>query len=168
MPTPTTPTPPTPPTPPVATRLAAAAATGVATAAYYATPDLIRSRTARGWAKVALSAVLVAVSVPDAVRTRDQARAHRASLPEEERVDLREAVGTMSTRGKVVGSVVGLGLVGGSIASVVVVERWIFRRGEARAAAGRSYPHTRGALVLGALMAALTLIPDPPQEPVRG
>jgi len=39
-------------------------------------------------------------------------------------------------------------------------ERWTLRRGEARAAAGRRLPHTRAALVFGALAAAVAVVPS--------
>ena len=48
----------------------------------------------------------------------------------------------------------------GSVAVTVAFERWVFRRGEAHAAAGVRLAHTRTALVLGALTAAGALVPD--------
>ncbi|MBO3095055.1 hypothetical protein [Cellulomonas dongxiuzhuiae] len=51
--------------------------------------------------------------------------------------------------------------VAGSVAATVAFERWVFRRGEARAAAGVRLAHTRTGLVLGALTAAGGLIPEP-------
>lgn len=51
----------------------------------------------------------------------------------------------------------------GSAAVTVAFERWVFRRGEAHAAAGVRLAHTRTGLVLGALTAASALIPDPPE-----
>jgi hypothetical protein len=153
------------PTTPPASQVLAAAATAVATAAYYATPDVIRSRAARGWAKAGLGAVLTALYLPDLRRMQVEARARREALPEEERVDVRQALADMQPRGKVALAGVAAGLTAGSVASVVVAERWIFRRGEARRAAGTPYAHTRAAIVLGLIGGAMTLIPDPSETP---
>ncbi|KGM02347.1 hypothetical protein, partial [Cellulomonas cellasea] len=46
-----------------------------------------------------------------------------------------------------------------SVVGTVAAERWLFRRGEARAAAGVRFAHTRAAAVLGALTVALSLVP---------
>jgi hypothetical protein len=148
-------------------RVLAAAATGAATTAYYATPDVIRSRVARGWVKAGLGTALVAVSLPDFRRTQEEARVRREALPEDERVDVRQALADMPTRRKAALGAVGAGLMAGSVASVVVAERWIFRRGEARLAAGRPYAHTRTAVVLGLLAGAMMLIPDPQETPAQ-
>ncbi|WNB84432.1 hypothetical protein [Cellulomonas sp. ATA003] len=43
----------------------------------------------------------------------------------------------------------------------MAAERWVFRRGEARAAAGVRLPHTRTGLLLGVLAAGLALVPSP-------
>lgn len=152
------------PTTPQASRVLTAVLNGAATTAYYASPDLLRSRAARGWVKAGLTAVLVAGSVPDMRRGKAAARAAQAELPEEERVDWAEAARTMPARGKVAAAAVAAALVGGSVASVVVAERWIFRRGEARRAAGVPYAHTRAALLWGAVAAGLALIPDPDER----
>lgn len=149
------------PTTPPASKVLAAAATAVATAAYYATPDVIRSRAARGWAKAGLGVALTALSLPDVRRIQEETRARREALPEEERVDVRQALADMEPKRQVVLAAVAAGLAAGSVASVVVAERWIFRRGEARRAAGKPYAHTRAAVVLGLLGGAMTLIPDP-------
>jgi hypothetical protein len=50
----------------------------------------------------------------------------------------------------------------GSVSCVVAGERWAYRRGEARAAAGKRLPHTGPALLYGALAGGLWLLPDPP------
>lgn len=149
------------PTTPPASQILTAAATGVATAAYYATPDVIRSRAARGWVKAGLGVALTAVSLPDFRRVQEEARARREALPEEERVDVRQALAGMQPQAKAVVAAVGAGLAVGSVASVVVAERWIFRRGEARLAAGKPLAHTRAAIVLGLLSGAMMLVPDP-------
>jgi hypothetical protein len=49
----------------------------------------------------------------------------------------------------------------GSIGGVCIAERWAFRRGQARAAAGKRLPHTGPALLYGALSGGLWLLPTP-------
>jgi hypothetical protein len=148
------------PTTPSVPQVVAAAATGVATTAYYATPDVIRSRAARGWVKTGLGVALTASSLPELRRVQEEARARREARPEEERVDVRQALAGMPAGRKAALGAVAAGLVAGSVASVVVAERWIFRRGEARLAAGKPYAHTRVAVVLGVLAGAMMLVPD--------
>lgn len=164
------------PTTPPASRVLVAAVTGAATTAYYATPDLIRSRTARGWAKAGCAAVVAAAAVPDlrkaradasARRVRREQEARRATStaePPEEPVGLRDALDGMSPRARVVVGATAAALVAGSVAMTVAGERWIFRRGEVRRAAGRSWPHTRAAVVWGLVSAGMLLVPDPPEE----
>ncbi|MFD2091464.1 hypothetical protein [Blastococcus deserti] len=153
-------------TKPSRSRAVAALATGAATVMYYATPDFIPSRRARGWTKAGLVAVSVAASVPEL-------RAAWATARERPRLDggldggldgetpPSEAFGSLPARGKVVV----LGFVGavlaGSVGWVVVAERWAFRRGQARAAAGKRLPHTGPALLYGALEGGLWLLPTP-------
>lgn len=148
----------TAPTPtPTPSRALVAAVTGLGTAGYYAVPDLLASRTARGWARAACLAVVAAASVPDAraaraAWSRAQADGEAAGLP--------DAL-TMPLWGKVLaGTAVG-GLLAGVVRLVVVVERWVYRRGQTRAAAGRRLPHARDGLLLGALAAGLALPPNP-------
>ncbi len=172
---------------PTRTRVLAALVTGAATTAYYASPDLIRSRTARGWVKVALSAANVAASVPDLrAALADRKQKHAATATGSLRLggtDVPDGTGLDATgvvhravdenrtsddapgaprdvRPALVAGVVVAGLAASTVGTVAF-ERWIFRRGEALAAAGRPLPHTRTAIVLGVLMTALTLIPDP-------
>src|SRR5688572_33393929 len=59
---------------PKPSRTIAAVVTGAGTAVYYATPDFISSRTARGWAKAGLTALAVAASVPELRATWATAR----------------------------------------------------------------------------------------------
>lgn len=146
------------PSTPPATRVLAAAVTGAATAAYYATPDVVRSRTARGWLKAGLSLAAAAGSFPESRRAgaaAEAARVERGDPP------LREAFEATPARGRTAVVAAGAVAVAGSVAGVVALERWIFRRGEARAAAGVRWAHTRTAVVLGVLAAAVTLLPDP-------
>lgn len=146
------------PSTPPATRVLAAAVTGAATAAYYASPDVVRSRAARGWLKTGLSLVAAAGSFPESRRAgaaAEAARVERGDPP------LREAFEATPAQGRAAVVAAGAVAVAGSVAGVVALERWLFRRGEARAAAGVRYAHTRTAVVLGVLAAAITLLPDP-------
>ena len=165
-------------TPPPRTRLLAALAAGLGTTAYYATPDLIASRTARGWTKAAILGVIATAAVPDFLAVRDEMRRATATKagalagPEPQEVPdgpdgpapvptAAEVFESMGPRGKVavVGAAAGaLALTAGL---TVAAERWMFRHGEARAAAGRRLPHTGPALAYGALATALWLIPPP-------
>ncbi|MFS0704698.1 hypothetical protein AB6N23_09275 [Cellulomonas sp. 179-A 9B4 NHS] len=173
---------------PPRSRVLAALVTGAATTAYYASPDLIRSRTARGWVKGALAAAGVAAGIPDmrAMIAAQQEKRAAGDAPTGalrlDGTDLPDATGLDATdvvyravdenrtsddgapaprdlRPALVG-----GLVVGSLAlstvGTVAFERWVFRRGERLLAEGRPLAHTRAALVLGALMTALTLIPQ--------
>ncbi|WP_309133796.1 hypothetical protein [Cellulomonas sp.] len=167
---------------PTASRVLAALVTGVATTAYYATPDLIRSRTARGWAKAGLAAVTLAASIPDmraAVAARrqefatDGLRLDGIAVPDGTGLDATEPVARAVDENRTSDDApapprdLRPALVAGVAAATVAVsavgtvafERWVFRRGERLAAAGRPLAHTRAALVLGALSGALSLIP---------
>lgn len=172
---------------PTAPRVLAALVTGVATTAYYASPDVIRSRTARGWVKVALSAALVATSVPDlraALATRKQAHAtaprlHGTALPDgtgldatapvaravdENRTSDDATAAPRDLRPALVAGGVAAAAIAVSTVGTVAFERWVFRRGERLLAAGRPLAHTRAAIVLGVVMTALSLIPDPTDD----
>ena len=141
-------------------RAVAAVVTGVGTAVYYATPDFISSRTARGWTKAGLTALAVAASVPELRATWDTAR-ERQQLDGE--APLSEVFRSLPARSRavVLGSVAAV--LAGSIGMVIVAERWAFRHGQARAASGRRLPHTAPALLYGALSGGLWLLPDPPR-----
>ena len=156
-------------------RARAAVVSGLATTVYYALPDLLHSRRARGWAKAACLVPVVAVSLPTSREEWDElrtsARDARAALAQaqEEGTEAPAQDGAAvqagsSVRSKVVvGAAATVALVG-STAATVALERWVFRRGEARAAAGVRYPHTRTALVMGVLSAAVGLIPEPSES----
>jgi hypothetical protein len=145
-------------TEPTSSRAVAAVVTGVATAVYYATPDLISSRTARGWAKAGLTALTVATTVPEL-------RAAWATARERQELDGEplpwEALRSLPARSKAVvfGSVAAV--LAGSIGLVLVAERRAFRHGQARAASGQRLPHTGPALLYGALASGLWLLPSP-------
>jgi hypothetical protein len=86
------------PTTPPASRVLSAAVTAAATTAYYATPDLIRSRTRRGWTKTALAVLITTLGVPDARRAWAEAAARADVGP----ADLEAAVlraASLETRG---------------------------------------------------------------------
>ena len=144
---------------PTPSRAVAALVTGAATATYYATPDFIPSRTARGWVKAGLTAVSAAASVPEMRAAWTTARERQAldgePLPSEAFRSLPAA-----SRAVVLGSVAAA--LGCSVGGLLTVERWIFRRGQARAASGKRMPHTGPALLYGALAGGLWLLPMPP------
>ncbi|MCZ2860652.1 hypothetical protein [Blastococcus sp. VKM Ac-2987] len=149
---------PTGPTPP---RTFPALVTGVATTLHYALPDLVPSRTARGWTKAGITAVALAAAFPDL-------RATWATTREQLQVDGEPVFSTAFSSLPVVRQAVVLGIgaavLAGSAGGVLAGERWAFRRGEARAAAGKRLPHTGPALVYGALAGVLWLLP-PPEDP---
>ena len=136
----------------------AALVAGAATTAYYAVPDLLATRRARGLAKAGCLALALVASGPEwrtaLTATPEGHDGEVTSLPEE--------LKRLPTRTKVLvaGAAVGV-LVG----STVLGERWIFRRGQARAAAGKRLPHTRAALVFGALTFGLSLVETPAPAP---
>ncbi|SNX96621.1 hypothetical protein SAMN06893097_104336 [Geodermatophilus sabuli] len=129
---------------------------------YYATPDVIPVRTARVWVKAGLTALAVATSVPEL-------RATWAAARERQELDgaapLSEVLRSLPASSKAV--VFGLAAAGlaGSIGGILIAERWAFRHGQARAAAGKRLPHTGPALVYGALASGLRLLPTPSDTP---
>lgn len=133
--------------------------TGALTTAYYATPDVISSRTARGYVKAGLTALAVAASVPE-LRAAWAASRDRTEVDGETRPsDVFRSLPTRS-RTVVVGSVAAV--LAGSIGGLLLAERWAYRHGQARAAAGKRLPHTGPALLYGALASGLWLLPPPP------
>ena len=142
---------------PTPSSAAAALLTGSLTAVYYATPDLVPSRTARGWVKAGLTAVSVATSLPDI-------RAAWVPVRREVGGAFATSYAGLPVQGKVVvlGSVAAL--LSAATGGVLAAERWVFRHGEARAAAGRRLPHTGPALLYGALAAGLRLLPPPSDD----
>jgi hypothetical protein len=136
--------------------------TGVGTAVYYATPDLISSRTARGWAKAGLTALAVAASVPELRATWATARSRQEldgeALPS-------EVFRALPASSKAAALGFGAAVLAGSVGLVVIAERWAFRHGQARAAAGRRLPHTGPALLYGAVAGGLWLLPPPSDLP---
>lgn len=158
------------PSTPPASRVLTAAVTGLASTAYYATPDLIRSRAGRGWAKAALTGVVLAASVPDLRRDLEETRARRAAAaqdPHEEQVDWHELWASLSPGRRASACAAGAAVLAVSVGSVVAVERAVFRRGERRRAAGVRFAHSRPALVWGVLGTVLSLLPDSTGTPPR-
>jgi len=143
---------------PTFSRAAAALVTGAATAAYYATPDVIASRTACGWVKAGLTAVSVAASVPDLRAARVLARQRReldgGALPS-------DTVGSLPAGSRAVVLGAAAAVLACAVAGVITAERRIFRRGQARAASGKRLPHTGPALLYGALASGLWLLLTP-------
>lgn len=126
---------------------AAAAVTGATTLAWYAMPDLVRSRTLRALLKTtALSG----------------ATGYFVKAASEQGFDLGEVL-----EGQVWGTreVLG-GALGGLIATVatVAVEKAIFAFGERRRARGRRLAHTLPALGLTALVVATEVVANRPQQ----
>ncbi|WP_299951106.1 hypothetical protein [uncultured Modestobacter sp.] len=154
---------------------------GVLTALWYASPDLVPSRTARAWAKAGLLTVSAAMAVRQ-LQDLEPATGTAPSLSTgpvtgtgtdpvtgaepagEPGPSLSETLRALPLRRKAVaGGVVTVALAA-SVAGTVAAERRAHRRGEARAAAGKRLPHTGPALVYGALMAGLGMLPSPAEH----
>jgi hypothetical protein len=144
---------------PTSSRAVPSLITGAATAAYYASPDFISSRTVRGWVKAGLVAVSVAASVPELRASgRSDGEAGQGAGA------LAQALRSMPARGKAAAAGVVAVALAGTAAGAVAGERWMFRRGQRRAAAGKRFAHTGPALLYGALTAAAGLIPSPEER----
>ena len=143
-------------------RVVAAVVTGTGTAAYYATPDVISSRTARGWTKAGLTALAVTASLPELRATMATARERQPLDGEPLPSEIFRSLPARS-RAVVIGSAAVV--LAGSIGWILLAERWAFRHGQARAAAGKRLPHTGPALVYGALAGGLWLLPAPADTP---
>lgn len=145
-------------------RIVSALVAGVAGAAYYSTPDFIASRTARGWTKASITVLHLASSVPDFVELRNELREKKAlerkTVQQDEAGDSAAATDerlTISPRVKVAIGGVAVAALLMTAVPLVLAEKWVYRRGEARAAAGKPFAHTRPALVYGALTTAVAL-----------
>jgi hypothetical protein len=144
---------------PTSPRPVAILVSGAATALYYATPDFIPSRTARGWAKLGITAVSLATAFPE-MRAAWTAAGRR---PEPAGGEPSPPVpfGSLPARSKFVLLGSGAVLAALSVRGVIAAERWAFRHGEARAVAGKRLPHTGPALLYGALASGLWFLPTP-------
>lgn len=168
---------PTAPTPsPLAARVRPALMVGAMTIAYYASPDVVDSRPLRGVVKTALMGGITAVSMDDWRKDRAAARAAASStddvnepddalepdvVGEEDELPTAELVRRMPAgKGAALAAVAG-GAMAASVLVTIGAERWIFRRGQARAAAGSPLAHTLPALLWGGIAAAGMLIPGP-------
>lgn len=147
-------------TAPTVTRPVSAAITFAATTAYYASPDVVRSRRARTWLKGGLLGVLGLVSLAE-WRTAHASEPVPVAADDANEETVEDGPGSLSTRQQVALGGLGLAAVAGSVVAVGAGERWIFAHGERRRAAGKRLAHTAPALVLGALSAALSLVPPP-------
>lgn len=150
-------------------QLASAVSSGILTFLFYATPDFIRRRSARVAAKTAIAAAIAGINVHDGLTRED------ADMPQLDTdldtmksenfagTDTDGIAGTdtddretlklpESKRARAAFLLGGSALLVGMIAIDVASERWIFRRGERRRAAGKRLPHTRQALWLAALV----------------
>jgi hypothetical protein len=139
----------------------AALVSGVATAVHYALPDLIPSRTARGWAKAGLTAVSVAAAAPELRAAWALAREGLVLGGESRR---SPKVSPLSGRNKAAALAPVTAVLACSVGLLLTAERWIFRRGQARAAAGKRLPHTGPALLYGVLAGGLWLLPAPAEK----
>lgn len=137
---------------PTVTRPLSAAVTLVATTAYYASPDVVRSRRTRTRVKGAMVGVISVVSLLEA----------RPDRPDPETSDaVEEVLGSLTPGVQAALGAVAVGVVVGSALAVRAAERWIFAHGERRRASGTRFAHTVPALALGALGAATVLVPWP-------
>jgi hypothetical protein len=134
---------------------------GAGVVAWYAMPDLVRNRTARGWLKAAtvVAATALAVRLSDpAAATVGAMEPRRCAAVAQETSDSDTGVRGRASQALATADprLVGAGLVAiaaGSVAVTVVVERTIFRAGESMRGRGWRSPHT----AIGVTLAALSL-----------
>lgn len=137
------------------TRAAGLAVGTGATIAWYALPDVVRSRPLRGLVKVGLLGAM-GWSLVSLMPEGDELP------PYDDEMDCSEAKtedpldGVTEAEPRELAVLAGAVL--GSAVVTVAVERWLFRRGEHRRAQGARFAHTRQGLVLGGLEAALTVL----------
>lgn len=147
-------------------RAVTAVLTGLTTTAYYAVPDVARTRAARGWLKAACLVAGAAVAMPTSREGWQELRPTWKDEPDATSSD--DAAGDATDGGSRAGraAVIGVGvaLLAAGTAGTVAFERWIYRRGEALAAAGVPFAHTRAALVLGVGSTLLALLPEPADD----
>ena len=136
------------------TRAAGLAVGTGAPVAWYALPDVVRSRPLRGLMKVGLLGAM-GWSLVSLMPEGDELPPYddETDCSEEKTEDPLDGVTEAEPRELAVLA----GAVLGSAVVTVAVERWLFRRGERRRAAGVRLAHTRQGLALGALEAAATV-----------
>ena len=136
------------------TRAAGLAVGTGATVAWYALPDVVRSRPLRGLMKVGLLGAM-GWSLVSLMPEGDELP------PYDDEMDCSEAKtedpldGVTEAEPRELAVLAGAVL--GSAVVTVAVERWLFRRGERRRAAGVRLAHTRQGLALGVLEAVATV-----------
>lgn len=136
------------------TRAAGLAVGTGATIAWYALPDVVRSRPLRGLMKVGLLGAM-GWSLVSLMPEGDELP------PYDDEMDCSEAKtedpldGVTEAEPRELAVLAGAVL--GSAVVTVAVERWLFRRGERRRAAGVRLAHTRQGLALGVLEAVATV-----------
>ena len=137
------------------TRAAGLAVGTGATVAWYALPDVVRSRPLRGLMKVGLLGAM-GWSLVSLMPEGDELPPYddETDCSQEKTDDPLDGVTEAEPRELAVLA----GAVLGSAVVTVAVERWLFRRGEARRAQGTRFAHTRQGLALGGLEAALTAL----------
>lgn len=137
------------------TRAAGLAVGTGATVAWYALPDVVRSRPLRGLMKVGLLGAM-GWSLVSLMPEGDELPPYddETDCSQEKTDDPLDGVTEAEPRELAVLA----GAVLGSAVVTVAVERWLFRRGERRRAQGVRFAHTRQGLVLGALEAAVTVV----------
>ncbi|UJH69576.1 hypothetical protein [Ornithinimicrobium sp. INDO-MA30-4] len=133
--------------------------TGLATTIYYATPDFIDSAAIRTVVKSALAGGVLAVTGVDVRQSEEIQRGALEGLQA-----LRDTFEQVPDKGKVGVIAAGAVAVVGLAATTVMVERWIYQHGKKRAEAGKSLPHTRFAVLVGAVSAVTCLLPMPERE----
>ena len=138
---------------PARANVAQAAVMGLTTVAWYALPDLVRSRAARTVLKTGL---LTAGGV-GWVLARPQKAAPTGPQGPDAFDEVFEAVRTEPAKSAAVGAAI----VGLTTAFSIAGEKAIFRFGEKRRARGATGAHTVPALVLGAQGAASAAVPLP-------
>ena len=136
------------------TRAAGLAVGTGATIAWYALPDVVRSRPLRGLVKVGLLGAM-GWSLVSLMPEGDELPPYddETDCSEEKTEDPLDGVTEAEPRELAVLA----GAVLGSAVVTVAVERWLFRRGERRRAAGVRLAHTRQGLALGVLEAVATV-----------
>lgn len=137
------------------TRAAGLAVGTGATIAWYALPDVVRSRPLRGLVKVGLLGAM-GWSLVSLMPEGDELPPYddETDCSEAKTEDPLDGVTEAEPRELAVLA----GAVLGSAVVTVAVERWLFRRGERRRAQGARFAHTRQGLALGALEAAVTVL----------
>lgn len=137
------------------TRAAGLAVGTGATVAWYALPDVVRSRPLRGLMKVGLLGAM-GWSLVSLMPEGDELPPYddETDCSQEKTDDPLDGVTEAEPRELAVLA----GAVLGSAVVTVAVERWLFRRGERRRTQGARFAHTRQGLVLGGLEAAVTVV----------